>query len=83
MNLGVTGEQSTVIQALMVVKELNVKSSLAYGGEEVQKVLYYLSSRKMSTQGMFSGSIPLSGLVEKGFDRLAADKSLIKVAVAP
>jgi 2-desacetyl-2-hydroxyethyl bacteriochlorophyllide A dehydrogenase len=82
LNLGVTGEPSTVIQALMVVNELNIKSSLAYGGEEVQKVLHYLSSDKMSTQGIFSGSIPLSELVEKGFNRLAEDKSLIKVVVA-
>jgi threonine dehydrogenase-like Zn-dependent dehydrogenase len=83
LNLGVTGEPSTVVQALMVVKELSIKSSLAYGGEEVRKVLYYLSTRKMDTKGLFSGSIPLSALVEKGFDRLAVDKTQIKVAVAP
>ncbi len=83
LNLGVTVEPSRVVQSLMVIKEMNIKSSLAYGGEEVQKVLYYLSTGKMSTRGIFSGSVPLSDLVEKGFDRLLADKSLIKVAVAP
>ena len=83
LNLGVTSEPSAVVQSLMVVKELSIKSSLAYGGEEVRKVLYYLSTGKMSTRGLYSGSIPLSDLVKKGFDRLAVDKSLIKVAVAP
>jgi len=83
LNLGVTGEPSRLVQALMVVKELSIKSSLAYGGEEVKKILYYLSTSKMSTKGLFSSSIPLSALVEKGFNRLAADKNLIKVAVAP
>ena len=48
LNLGVTGEPARVVQSLMVVTELSVKSSLAYGGEEVRKVLYYLSSGKMS-----------------------------------
>ena len=67
----------------MVLKELDIKSSLAYSVEEVKKILYFLSTGKMSTRGMFSGTIPLSDLVEKGFNRLAADKSLIKVAVAP
>jgi 2-desacetyl-2-hydroxyethyl bacteriochlorophyllide A dehydrogenase len=83
LNLGVTGEPSRVVQALMVVKELSIKSSLAYGGEEVQKILHYLSTGKMSTRGIYSGSIPLPDLVEKGFERLSVDKSLIKVAVAP
>jgi threonine dehydrogenase-like Zn-dependent dehydrogenase len=83
LNLGVTAEPATVIQALMVVKELSIKSSLAYGGEEVRKVLYLLASGKMSTRGLYSGSIPLTNIVDKGFNRLAADKTLIKVAVAP
>lgn len=83
LNLGVTGEPSKVVQALMVVKELSIKSSLAYGGEEVLKILYYLSTGKINTKGLFSGSIPLSDLVEKGFNRLSVDKSLIKVALAP
>lgn len=83
VNIGVTVEPSTVIQSLLVLKELDIKSSLAYSVEEVKKVIYFLSTGKMSTKGMFSGSIPLSDLVEKGFNRLFADKSLIKVAVAP
>lgn len=83
LNLGVTGEPATVIQSLMVVRELQLINSLAYTGEEVKKVLYFLSSGKLSTKGLYSGSIPLADIVEKGFKRLAVDKSLIKVAVCP
>jgi len=32
---------------------------------------------------MLSDVIPLADLVEKGFERLIADRSLVKVAVAP
>ncbi len=83
LNLGVTGEPARVIQALMVVNELSIKSSLAYGGEEVEKVLYFIASGKLSTKGLYSGSIPLPGLVEQGFNRLKRDKSLIKLVLEP
>jgi len=83
LNLGVAGEPATVIQALMVVNELSMKSSLAYTGEEVDKVLYYMSAGKISTRGLFSGVIPMADVVEKGFNGLKKDKALIKLAIAP
>lgn len=83
LNLGVTETPASVAPAFIVRRELDIKASLAYGGEEVHKCLYYLSSGKFSTKGLLSDIIPLSDLVEKGFNRLLVDKSLIKVAVAP
>ena len=83
LNLGVTESPASVAPAFIVLRELDIKSSLAYGGEEVHKCLYYLSSGKFSTKGLLSDVIPLGDLVEKGFNRLSVDKSLIKVAVAP
>jgi 2-desacetyl-2-hydroxyethyl bacteriochlorophyllide A dehydrogenase len=83
LNLGVTETPASIAQGFIVRRELDIKSSLAYGGEEVHKCLYYLSSGRFSTKGLLSDVIPLSDLVEKGFNRLAVDKSLIKVAVAP
>jgi hypothetical protein len=35
------------------------------------------------TKGMLSDVIPLAELVERGLERLASDKSLVKIAVAP
>ena len=83
LNLGVTETPASIAQAFIVRRELDIKASLAFGGEEVHKCLYYLSSGRFSTKGLLSDVIPLSDLVEKGFNRLAVDKSLIKVAVAP
>lgn len=83
LNLGVTESPASVAPAFIVRRELDIKSSLAYGGEEVHKCLYYLSSGRFSTQGLLSDVIPLGDLVEKGFNRLSVDKSLIKVVVAP
>ena len=83
LNLGVTAQPATVIQGLMVLHEVEIKNSLAYGGEEVRKVLSYMENGRLNIAGLFSGSIPLLDIVEKGFNRLAADRSLIKLAVAP
>ena len=83
LNLGVTENPASVAPAFLVRRELDIKSSLAYGGEEVIQCLYYLATGRFSTRGLLSDIIPLSDLVEKGFYRLAADKSLIKVVVAP
>jgi threonine dehydrogenase-like Zn-dependent dehydrogenase len=83
LNLGVSTEPSRLVQSMLVPRELSLKFSLAYGGEEVRKVLYYLSTGKMNIKGLYSGAVPLMDLVEQGFNRLARDKSLVKVAVAP
>jgi hypothetical protein len=58
-------------------------ATLAFGAEEARKCLELLSSKRFTTDGMLSGVVSLSEIVEKGFERLAADKSLVKMAVAP
>jgi len=83
LNLGVTENPASVAPAFLVRRELDIKSSLAYGGEEVEKCLYYLSTGRFNTEGFLSDVIVLDDLVEKGLNRLLTDKSLIKVAVAP
>jgi hypothetical protein len=42
-----------------------------------------MSTGKISTKGLYSGNIPLTDVVEQGFKRLKADKSLIKLAIVP
>ena len=83
LNLGVTENPASVAPAFLVRRELDIKSSLAYGGEEVTQCLYYLSAGRFNTRGLLSDIIPLSDLVEKGIHRLAEDKRLVKVVVAP
>ena len=43
----------------------------------------FLARRKFSTEGMVSDIIGLDDIVEKGFERLASNKELIKILVAP
>ncbi len=83
LNLGVTEKPTTIVPAAMVMRELDIKSSLAYSYEDVSKCLNYLATGRFKTEGLLSDIIPLSDLVEKGFHRLVVDKNLIKVAVAP
>jgi threonine dehydrogenase-like Zn-dependent dehydrogenase len=67
----------------LTLQELDIKSTLAFSADEARKCLGLLSTKRFVTEGMLSGIVPLSDLVEKGFERLAADKSLVKMAVAP
>ena len=83
LNLGIATEPARVSQSLLVVHELNIKSSMAYTRNEVNIVLYYMAKSKIDIKGIFSGSIPLENLVKHGFNRLQKDKTYIKLAVAP
>ena len=65
------------------MRELDIKSSLAYTYEDVRKCLNYLATGRFKGKGLLSDIIPLDDLVEKGFKRLVVDRNLIKVVVAP
>jgi threonine dehydrogenase-like Zn-dependent dehydrogenase len=83
LNLGAGGEPVSVVPAVLAIREIGLVSSLAYSAEEARLCLEYLAQGRFSTRGMLSDVIPLADLVEKGFERLIADRSLVKVAVAP
>ncbi len=83
LNLGAGGEPVPVVPAMLAVREIHLMSSLAYTAEEARTCLDYLASGRFKTQGMLSTVIPLADLVAKGLERLASDRSLVKVAVAP
>ena len=83
LNLGAGGEPLPIVPAMLAVREVGLKSSLAYGADEASCRLDYLAAGRFKTDGMLSDVIPLADLVERGFERLVADRSLVKVAVAP
>ena len=83
LNLGVAETPVEIVTAAIVLRELDIKSSLAYSYEDVGKCLNYLATGRFKVKGLLSDIIPLDDLVEKGFNRLVSDKNLIKVAVAP
>jgi (R,R)-butanediol dehydrogenase/meso-butanediol dehydrogenase/diacetyl reductase len=82
-NLGAGGEPLPIVPAVLALREVELKSSLAYGADEARLVLDYLAGGRFTGDGMLSDVIPLADIVEKGFERLVADRSLVKVAVAP
>jgi threonine dehydrogenase-like Zn-dependent dehydrogenase len=83
LNIGAGGEPLPVVPAMLAVREVGLKSSLAYGAYEARLVLDYLAAGRFHTTGLLSDVIPLEATVEKGFQRLVADRSLVKVAVKP
>ncbi len=83
LNLGAGGEPVTVVPAMLALREISLVSSLAYTADEAKLCLDYLASGRFCTEGLLSDVIPLEELVERGFERLVADRSLVKVAVAP
>lgn len=83
LNLGAGGEPVSVVPGALALREIGLVSSLAFTADEAKLCLEYLADGRFHTKGMLSDVIPLTNLVEKGFERLIADRSLVKVAVAP
>ena len=81
--LGVNEDKASVTEATMIQRESDIQASLAYGREEVAICLDFLSSGRFSTKGFLEDIISLDDIVKKGFERLRADKDLMKIAVAP
>jgi len=63
--------------------EIETKGSRVYDKEEIETCLTFLARGKFKTQGMVSDIIKLDDIIEKGFKRLAVDKTLLKVIIAP
>jgi threonine dehydrogenase-like Zn-dependent dehydrogenase len=83
LNLGAGVEPVSVVPAVLALREVWLVSSLAYTAAEARLCLDYLTSGRFRTLGLLSDVIPLVDLVDKGFERLAADRALVKVAVRP
>jgi len=83
LHLGAGGGTVKLVPWLLTLGELDIKSTLAFGAEEARKCLDLIAAGRFVTEGMLSDVIPLADLVERGLDRLAADKALVKIAVAP
>jgi threonine dehydrogenase-like Zn-dependent dehydrogenase len=81
--LGVSGEETPLVEAMLIQREIDIKASLAYGEDEIRLCLDFLAKRRFNTEGMISDIISLDDIVEKGFERLVSTKGLIKVVVAP
>jgi 2-desacetyl-2-hydroxyethyl bacteriochlorophyllide A dehydrogenase len=81
--LGHTEKPTSVVTSGLVIREVDIKASLAYDYEETRKCLNYLATGRFKARELVSDIIPLSDLVDRGLNRLVADRNLIKVLVAP
>ncbi|MCJ7654607.1 MAG: zinc-binding dehydrogenase, partial [Dehalococcoidia bacterium] len=81
--LGVSGEPTPIVEAPLVLSEIEMKFSLAYSAEDIHIFLDMLTTHRIKTDGMVSDIIHLDDIVEKGFERMANTKGLVKVLVAP
>ncbi len=82
MLLGVNEKETPIVEVALIVREIRMKGSIAYGEEEVHICLDLLRRKKFDTKDMISDIIGLDDVVEKGFERLASSKGLVKVVVA-
>ena len=83
MIIGVTGEPAGISEQQIVRMEREIKGTFVYTEDDILLCLDFLAQRRFNTEGMVSDIISLDDIVEKGFERLAATPSLIKIIVAP
>ncbi len=82
MLLGVNEGETPIVEVGLIVREIEMKGSIAYGADEVRICLDLLKKKKFHTEGMVSDIIGFDDVIEKGFERLASSKGLVKVVVA-
>jgi threonine dehydrogenase-like Zn-dependent dehydrogenase len=83
MIVGHSNLPSPMIEQHFNRAEIETKGSRVYDKEEIEMCLAFLAQGRFKTTGMVSDIISLDDIVEKGFERLAVDKTLLKVAIAP
>ena len=81
--LGFSEKETPIIEAELIKREIEIKASLIYDEEDLRMCLDFLTQRRFNTQGIVSDIISLDDVVEKGFERLATTKNLIKIVIAP
>jgi (R,R)-butanediol dehydrogenase/meso-butanediol dehydrogenase/diacetyl reductase len=81
--LGVNEKATPIVEVELIVREIEMKGSLAYDEDEVRICLDLLTAGIFRTDHMVSDIISLEDIVGKGFERLASSKDLVKVVVAP
>lgn len=79
--LGVSGEPAQIVEAQLVVKQTTIKANLIYDEEVVHLCLGALARKTFRTDGLISDFIRLEDVVERGFERLAGSRDLVKIVI--
>lgn len=80
--LGVSGEPAPLVEAQLIARQTEIKASLVYDEETVHLCIDALARKRFNTEGLISGFIDLSGVVENGFNKLAASRDLVKIVIS-
>ena len=83
MILGVIMHEVSMNPNIFVLKATEMKATFGYSISAFRKVVELLGQKKFETAAMISGVISLKDINGKGFQRLLADKSLVKILVKP
>ena len=83
MILGVIMHEVSMNPNIFVLKATEMKATFGYSISTFRKVVELLGRKKFETAAMISDTISLKDINDKGFQRLLADKSLVKILVKP
>lgn len=81
--LGVSEKVMPIIPAYVVPREIDIKTSFVYDGDEIRMILGLMENGRLNTRGMVTDIIPLVDVVEKGFERLSKSSEQVKILLAP
>lgn len=83
MAVGVIEQETPVNPFVIVIKELDLRGSLACSRHELQLALGLLAQGMVNTELMLSETIPLNDIETRGFRRLLSSPEVVKILVKP
>ena len=81
--VGVNEKETPVIPIRMNLGEIELKGSLAWTHDDFRVAVDMLASSHVAPQPLLWDTIPLADIQTRGFEQLAATRSLIKLLVRP
>lgn len=81
--VGVNERETPIIPTSLMFGEIELKGSLAWDHKDFKIAVDFMASGEVNLKPLLSGVIGLDDIQKDGFERLKADKSLIKVMVKP
>ena len=83
MAVGVIEEETPVDPLAIVLKEIDLRGSLACSKYELELALELLAQGKVNTNLLLSDTIPLDDIEASGFRRLISSPEVVKILVKP
>lgn len=83
MAVGVIEQETPVNPLDIVIKEIDLRGSLACSKYELELAVGLLAQGKVNTELMLSDTIPLDDIETRGFRRLLSSPEVVKILVKP